>query len=138
MKYYFTDMGLCNSWLNYSQLEENHIMENALFCDIIRRGCDVDVGVIEQNIKTEQGKKIRRQLEVDFVVNRGWERCYIQSALSIADPEKRAQEIASLVRIPDSFAKIVVVRDYIKPWKDENGILYIGIEQFLLDEQILL
>ena len=111
-------------------------MENALFCDLIRRGCDVDVGVIEQNIKTEQGKKIRRQLEVYLVVNRGWERYYIESALSIADPEKRAQEIASLVRIPDSFAKIVVVRDYIKPWKDENGILYIGIEQFLLDPDI--
>ena len=77
-------------------------------------------------------------MEVDFVINRGWERYYIQSALSVADSEKRAQEIASLVRIPDSFGKIVVVRDYINPWKDENGILYLGIEQFLLDEQILL
>lgn len=137
LKYYFTDVGLRNAKLGFRQQEETHIMENALFCDLIRRGYDVDIGVVEQNTKTELGKKIRRQLEVDFVVNRGWERYYIQSALSIADPEKRAQEIASLIRIPDSFGKIVVVRDYIKPWKDENGILYIGIEQFLLDEQIL-
>jgi len=74
---------------------------------------------------------------VDFVVNRGGQRVYIQSALSIADPEKRIQETASLLRIPDSFAKIVVVRDYIRPWQDENGIRYVGVEQFLRDEDIL-
>ena len=112
-------------------------MENVLYLDLIRRGYDVDVGVVEQHIKTPEGKKIRKQLEVAFVVNRGNSRYYIQSALSIAEPEKRKQEIASLVRIPDSFDKIVITRDYIKPWKDENGILYLGVEQFLLDGNAL-
>ncbi|MGI6689419.1 MAG: hypothetical protein ACOX63_00970 [Christensenellales bacterium] len=106
-----------------------------LFCDLIRRGYDVDVGVIVQHVKTDDNRKIRKQLEVDFVVNRGNQRIYIQSALSIEHPEKRKQEIASLIHIPDSFAKMVVVRDYIKPWRDENGILYMGVEQFLLDEK---
>ena len=112
-------------------------MENVLYSDLVRRGFDVDVGVVEQNCRDENGKKIRKQLEVDFVVNRVDERSYIQSALSIADPEKKEQEIASLIRIPDSFRKIVVVRDYMKPWKDENGIQYIGIEDFLLDESLI-
>ena len=112
-------------------------MENVLYNDLVRRGFDVDVGVVEQNIRDESGKNIRKQLEVDFVVNRGDERYYIQSALSIADPEKKEQEISSLIRIPDSFRKIVVVKDYIKPWKDENGIQYIGIEDFLLDESLI-
>lgn len=80
---------------------------------------------------------MRKQLEVDFVVNRGSDRFYIQSALSIADPEKRSQETASLLRIPDSFRKIVVVKDYMKPWNDDHGIQYIGVEQFLLDETLL-
>lgn len=137
VKYYYTDVGLRNARLGFRQQEETHIMENVLYCDLIRRGYDVDVGVVEQNIKTAEGKKIRKQLEVDFVVNRGIERFYIQSALSVADPEKRLQEIASLIRIPDSFGKIVVTRDYIKPWRDENGILYMGVEQFLLDENIM-
>ena len=82
-------------------------------------------------------KKVRKQLEVDFVINRGNDRYYIQSALSITDPEKKKQEIASLLRIPDSFKKIVVVRDYMKPWKDDNGIQYVGIEDFLRNELIL-
>lgn len=82
-------------------------------------------------------EKVRKKLEVDFVVNRGSQRYYIQSALSVADPEKRKKEIASLIQIPDSFRKIVVVRDYIKPWQDENGIIYIGIEQFLLDDEAI-
>ncbi|MGI6334637.1 MAG: ATP-binding protein [Saccharofermentanales bacterium] len=138
MKYYYTDLGLRNAKLGFRQQEETHIMENVLYCDLVRRGYDVDVGVVEQNIKTEEGKKIRKQLEVDFVVNRGEQRYYIQSALSIVNPEKREQEIASLIRIPDSFDKIVVVRDYIKPWKDNNGILYIGVEQFLLDENAIM
>jgi len=137
LKYYYTDIGLRNAKIGFRQQEETHIMEHVLYCDLIRRGYDVDVGVVEQNIKTEAGKKTRKQLEVDFVVNRGERRYYIQSALSIANPEKRKREIASLVRIPDSFSKIVVVRDYIKPWKDENGILYLGVEQFLLDEDAI-
>lgn len=136
-KYYYTDSGLRNARLGFRQLEETHIMENVLYNDLIRRGMDVDVGVVEYNTKDSVGKKIRKQLEVDFVVNKSEKRFYIQSALSIADPEKKEQEIASLKRIPDSFSKIVVVRDYLKPWQDENGIVYLGIEQFLLDEDIL-
>lgn len=135
MKYYYTDLGLRNAKLGFRQQEETHIMENVIYCDLLRRGYNVDVGIVEQNIKTGDGKKIRKQLEVDFVVNRGEERYYIQSAFSITDSEKREQEIASLIKIPDSFKKIVVVRDYIKKWKDENGILYIGIEEFLLNEK---
>lgn len=136
-KYYYTDSGLRNARLGFRQLEETHIMENVLYNDLIRRGMDVDVGVVEYNTKDSAGKKIRKQLEVDFVVNKGEKRSYIQSALSIAEPEKKEQEIASLKRIPDSFSKTVVVRDYLKPWQDENGIVYLGIEQFLLDEDIL-
>lgn len=136
-KYYYTDLGLRNARLGFRQLEETHIMENVLYNDLVRRGMNVDVGVVEYNTKDSDGKKIRKQLEVDFVVNKGDKRFYIQSALSIADPEKKEQEIASLKRIPDSFSKIVVVRDYLKPWQDENGIIYLGIEQFLLNEDIL-
>ena len=137
VKYYFSDVGLRNARLGFRQLEETHLMENVLYNDLIRRGYDVDVGVVEQNIRNADGKNARKQLEVDFVVNRGDARYYIQSALSIDDPDKREQEIASLLRIPDSFKKIVVVRDYIKPWRDEHGIQYVGIEDFLLDENLL-
>lgn len=137
VKYYYTDLGLRNARLGFRQLEETHIMENVLYNDLVRRGMNVDVGVVEYNTKNPDGKKIRKQLEVDFVVNKGDRRFYIQSALSIADPDKKVQETASLIRIPDSFSKIVVVRDYLKPWRDEAGIVYLGIEQFLLDEDIL-
>ncbi len=108
-------------------------------CGICMMNCpNGTIIVTSDTVQTEEGKKIRKQLEVDFVVNRGEQRYYIQSALSIVNPEKREQEIASLIRIPDSFDKIVVVRDYIKPWKDNNGILYIGVEQFLLDENAIM
>ena len=137
VKYYYSDPGLRNALLGFRQIEEAHLMENVLYNDLIRRGYDVDVGVVVQNAVDRDGKKVRKQLEVDFVVNKGDERCYIQSALSIDDPDKKAQEIASLIRIPDSFRKIVVVKDYMKPWRDEHGIQYIGVEQFLLDEDFL-
>ncbi len=137
VKYYYSDVGLRNARLGFRQLEETHLMENVLCNDLLRRGFDVDVGVVERNVRTEDGKNIHKQLEVDFVVNRGDERYYIQSALSIDDPDKREQEIASLIRIPDSFKKIVVVKDYIKPWRDEHGIQYVGIEDFLLDETLI-
>ena len=136
-KYYYTGLGLRNARLGFRQLEETHIMENVLYNDLIRRGMNVDVGVVEYNTKDADGKKIRKQLEVAFVVNQGGKRFYIQSALSIADPDKKEQEIESLKRIPDSFSKMVVVRDYLKPWQDENGITYVGIEQFLLNEELL-
>jgi len=137
VKYYYSDVGLRNARLGFRQLEETHLMENVLYNDLIRRGYDVDVGVVEQNLRNSEGKNIRKQLEVDFVVNRGDERYYVQSALSVDDPDKKEQETASLIRIPDSFKKIVVVKDYIKPWRDEHGIQYVGIEDFLLDESFI-
>ena len=136
-KYYYLDMGLRNARLGFRQLEETHLMENVIYNDLIRRGLDVDVGVVEYNTRNSKGKSERRQLEVDFVVNKGSDRFYIQSALSITDPQKREQETASLLRIPDSFKKIVIVKDYMKPWHDDNGIQYIGVEQFLRDEGVL-
>ncbi len=137
-KYYFSDPGLRNSRLGFRQIEETHLMENVLYNDLIRRGFNVDVGVVEIATKDEAGKKVRKQLEVDFVVNRGNDRYYIQSALSVADPAKKEQEIASLLRIPDSFKKMVVVQGFLKPWRDDHGIQYVGIEQFLLDESLLM
>ena len=137
LKYYFSDIGLRNARLNFRQVEETHIMENILYNELILRGYNVDVGVVgySKRIRDESGKekKIRIQLEVDFVVNRNNQRYYIQSALSVSDPDKRAQETNSLLRIDDSFRKIVVVRDDIIPWHDEKGILFIGIEQFLMN-----
>ena len=136
-KYYYCDLGLRNARLNFRQLEENHLMENALYNDLIRRGYYVDVGVIEKNGKNREGKSYRQNLEIDFVVNRGSRRHYIQCALDVDDPTKRSQELESLKRIPDSFGKYVVVKGYMKPWTDDLGIRYVGIEQFLLDEDPL-
>ena len=137
LKYYYTDVGLRNARLNFRQMEENHIMENIIYNELIAREFNVDVGVVEYNHKDQNGKKIRSQLEIDFVVNNGSNRYYIQSALSVADEEKRQQEINSLKRVADSFKKIVVVKDAIIPWHDEDGIYYVGIEQFLLDENCI-
>lgn len=134
LKYYFTDIGLRNVRLNFRQQEENHIMENIIYNELIARGFNVDVGVVEYNHTDENGKKIRTQLEVDFVVNQTDKRYYIQSALTVANEEKRQQEINSLNRINDSYTKIVVVRDNILPWIDEKGVQYINIEDFLLDK----
>ena len=136
-KYYAIDIGLRNAKLNFRQVEETHLMENVLYTDLVRRGFDVDVGVVEYNTKDSTGKSIRKQLEVDFVINRGSNRFYIQSALDIADLEKKDQETAPLRRIPDSFRKIVVVGKYMNPWNDDYGIQYVGIEQFLTNESIL-
>ncbi len=137
-KYYYCDLGLRNARLNFKQLEENHLMENALYNDLVRRGYDVDVGIIEKNGKNREGKSYRQNLEIDFVVNRGSRRHYIQCALDVDDPAKRSQELESLRRIHDSFGKYVVVKGYMKPWTDDLGIRYVGIEQFLLDEDPLL
>lgn len=132
LKYYFSDVGLRNAVLNFRQQEENHIMENVLYNELKSRGFSVDVGMVEYNHKDESGKKLRSLLEVDFVVNKVDKRYYIQSALTIAEEAKHLQEINSLSRIDDSFAKIVVVKDDINTWTDEKGIQYIGIEEFLL------
>ncbi len=134
LKYYFSDVGLRNARLNFRHQEENHIMENIIYNELVLRGFDVDVGVVEYNCRNEEGKSSRVQLEIDFVANKGSRRYYIQSALSVDEESKRIQETTSLTRVSDSFRKIVVVKDGIIPWYDENGILYLGIEEFLLDE----
>ncbi len=137
LKYYYTDVGLRNARLNFRQTEENHIMENIIYNELMIREFDVDVGVVEHFYKNNEGKKARSQLEIDFVANNGSNRYYIQSALSVGDEEKRQQEIKSLKSVADYFKKIVVVKDDIVPWHDEDGILYIGVEQFLLDENAI-
>ncbi len=133
LKYYFTDIGLRNAQLNFRQQEETHIMENVLYNELCIRGFNIDVGVVEYNYKDTEGKSRRSKLEVDFIANKGNKRCYIQSAFAIPDEEKRLQETHSLRRINDSYKKIVVLRNRIKPWYDEEGIYYIGIEDFVLD-----
>ena len=134
LKYYYSDVGLRNARLNFRQQEENHIMENIIYNELRVRELDVDVAIVGVITRLEEGKSKREQYEVDFVANSGSKRYYIQSAFAIPDEEKREQEIRSLVKIQDSFKKIVVMREDIEPWHDDNGILYIGIEQFLLDE----
>ncbi len=133
LKYYFTDVGLRNARLNFRQQEEPHIMENILYNELVTRGFNVDVGVVEYNYVDDNKTKKKTQLEVDFVVNRIDRRYYIQSALTVANEEKRLQEINSLTRIDDSFTKIVVVKDDILPWIDEKGVRYVNIQDFLLD-----
>ncbi len=134
-KYYFTDVGIRNAALGMRQLEETHIMENVIFNELRIRGFNVDVGALEQRSVSDDGKWQRNQLEVDFVANYGNLRYYIQSALVIPDDEKRRQETASLLKINDAFRKIIVVRDDINPWTDDNGILTIGLLDFLLKRE---
>ena len=136
-KYYFTDIGLRNAILGLRQQEETHIMENIIYNELRRRGCKVDVGMVEQRFVDNDGKWQRKQLEVDFVVNEGNQRYYIQSALALPDEEKRKQEMGSLLRINDSFKKIIIVKDDIKPWRDENGILTMGLLDFLMNADSL-
>ena len=136
-KYYFTDIGLRNAILGLRQQEETHIMENIIYNELRRRGCKVDVGLVEQRFVDNDGKWQRKQLEVDFVVNEGNQRYYIQSALALPDEEKRKQEMGSLLRINDSFKKIIIVKDDIKPWRDENGILTMGLLDFLMNADSL-
>lgn len=112
-------------------------MENIIYNELRRRGCKVDVGMVEQRFVDNDGKWQRKQLEVDFVVNEGNQRYYIQSALALPDEEKRKQEMGSLLRIKDSFKKIIIVKDDIKPWRDENGILTMGLLVFLMNADSL-
>lgn len=136
-KYYFTDMGLRNARINYRQLEENHTMENIIFNELISRGYNVDVGIVIVNQKDENDKKIRKQYEVDFVCNKGSKRYYVQSAFAIPDNEKMQQESNSLLRIDDSFKKIIVLKDTPTPWYTDEGILVISLYDFLLQENSL-
>ena len=131
-KYYFTDVGLRNAQLNFRQQEENHIMENIIYNELLVRGFHVDVGVVEHAEKNEEGKVVRKRLEVDFVCNCGSRRYYIQSAFAIPDKGKMEQEQNSLIRIDDSFKKIIVVKDRIKLWRNEKGIVVMDIMDFLL------
>ena len=127
-KYYFTDIGIRNSFLNFRQQEENHLMENIIYIELKRRGFSVDVGVVEVRDKSGQKK-----LEIDFIANRGNNRYYIQSALTIDSKEKKEQEERSLINTNDFFRKIIIVKDNIKRWRDEKGIVIMGIVDFLLD-----
>lgn len=131
-KYYFADIGLRNAKLNFRQQEENHLMENVIYNELLVRGYNVDVGVVEVR---EEGT--RKPLEVDFVCNQGSKRYYIQSALNLDTPEKTLQETKSLNNIGDNFKKIIVVKDNIKLWRNEEGILIIGIQEFLLNKNSL-
>lgn len=133
-KYYFSDVGLRNARLNFRQTEENHIMENIIYNELVVRGYDVDIGVVETSITTDDGKKARAQFEIDFITSKGSQRYYLQSAFSLATEEKPQQEIQPLIRVPDSFRKIVIIKDHIVPKHDDHGILFLGIEQFLLEE----
>lgn len=137
LKYYYSDVGLRNARLSFRQQEENHSMENLIYNELRLRDFDVDVGIVTINSRDKNGKSKRVQHEVDFVANRGSQRYYIQSAFAIPDEQKRTQETASLTGIGDSFRKIVVIRERITPWHDESGILYIGVEDFLLDENAM-
>lgn len=132
-KYYFTDLGLRNSRINFRQFEQTHIMENLLYNELRMRGFHVDVGVVNIAQKNSDGKVIRRQLEVDFVCNAGSNRYYIQAAYSIPDAEKREQEIRPFRKINDSFRKIVVTKDIVPSHYDEHGIYIMNIYDFLLD-----
>ncbi len=136
-KYYFTDIGLRNAILDMRQQEETHIMENIIYNELLSRGCIVDVGMVEIKKQNKDGKWIRIQLEVDFIANLGSKKYYIQSALSIPDREKEIQESRSLININDSFKKIIVVKDHIMPRRNEEGILTIGLYDFLLKEDSL-
>ena len=131
-KYYFEDVGLRNVRLNFRQQDENHIMENIVYNELLYRGFSVDVGVVEIREKQPDGKMMRKQLEVDFVANSGSRRYYIQSAFSMSTPEKEAQEKRPFLRFNDSFKKIVLVRENIKVRRDENGIVTMGLLDFLL------
>ena len=134
-KYYSVDVGLRNARLNYRQLEQTHLMENIIFNELLHRGYAVDVGVLEARVMKD-GKSEYKQYEVDFIATNGNEKYYIQSAYELSSEAKREQELNSLKRIDDSFQKIVIVKDDIMPYRDEKGIYFTGLFQFLMDEKI--
>ncbi len=133
MKYYFTDIGIRNSLLNFRQDEESHIMENIIYVELRRRGYHIDIGVVE--VRDETGK--RKQLEIDFIANKGNNKLYIQSALTTIPESKKSQEQRPLLQVKDFFKKIIIVKDSIKRKRDENGIITMDILDFLLDTESL-
>ena len=137
LKYYFEDVGLRNARLGFRQVEETHLMENIIYTELRVRGYRVDVGVGVKRDRTKEGVQEKKQLEVDFVANMGSKRYYIQSAFSLPDTDKRAQEKASLINVKDSFKKIIIVKDVVKPFHDNDGVLTMSVYDFLLNEHSL-
>lgn len=137
LKYYFEDIGLRNAKLEFRQIEETHLMENIVYNELRARGYEVDVGMVETKEKNKDGNFEKKRLEVDFIANKGSHKYYIQSAYSLATEKKIKQEKNSLLNINDSFKKIIIVKDVIKPQRDENGIVSISLYDFLLDENSL-
>lgn len=136
-KYYFADMGLRSAILNFRQLEENHIMENVIYNELRMRGFLVDIGMVEAWKQNKEGKSVRSHLEIDFVANKGNVRYYIQSAFAINDDEKCEQELASLKNVKDAFKRVVIMRNDMMPYHDDNGFLVIGLLDFLLNPNSL-
>ena len=137
LKYYYEDIGLRNARLGFRQVEETHLMENAVYNELLSRGYMVDVGVVETRKRNKEGKQEKRKLEIDFVANMGSRRYYIQSAFQIPDQEKERQEKESLNNVDDSFKKIVLVRDVVKTSRDEKGIVTMSIYDFLMNKNSL-
>lgn len=135
-KFYFSDIGIRNSLINFRQPEETHIMENVIYLELKRRGYNVDVGVIE-TVERQKNNFLYKQLEVDFIANKGNNKIYIQSAFAIPNDEKKKQEERALLKINDSFKKVIIVKDYIKRTRDENGIITMSVFDFLLDTNSL-
>ncbi len=136
-KYYYVDVGLRNARLNFRQQEYDHLMENIIYNELLYRGYNVDVGVVEIFEHNKENLTIRKQLEIDFVCNQGSKRYYIQSAYSIENKEKEKQEVRSLINVNDFFKKVIIVKDDIVPWHNEDGVLIIGIKEFLLNTNSL-
>lgn len=136
-KYYFADIGLRNARLNFRQMDPDHIMENIIYNDLLYRGYNVDVGVVETIEKNQNGNSLRKKLEVDFVLEKQGERLYIQSAYSLPDSKKREQEERPFSKIRDSFSKIIVTGDDIKPWRTDRGTRIISLKDFLLGDDLL-
>ena len=136
-KYYFEDVGLRNARLGFRQVEETHLMENIIYNELRSRGYTVDVGIVEKRKKDASGKAERKQLEIDFVANKGSQRYYIQSAFAMPDEQKQKQEKMSLLQVKDSFKKIIVVKDVVNVTRDENGITTMSVYDFLLKDNSL-
>ena len=137
MKYYFEDVGLRNARLGFRQIEETHLMENIIYNKLKIMGYSVDIGVVQKRVRANDGAIPNKQLEIDFVANKGSKRCYIQSAYAMPDAEKIKQEKMSLNSINDSFKKIIIVKDVINVRHDEDGITIMSIYDFLLKDNSL-
>lgn len=133
-KYYFVDPGIRNSILNFRQMDKGHLMENIIYTELRRRGGSVDIGTVEKRIRLQDGKQSRQSMEVDFVVNQGSSRTYFQSCYELTDAEHLLREKRPLLQIPDSFRKIIMTQSVESKWNDEDGILHIGLLDFLLHE----